>query len=309
MTDILKLTITDYVQRIDHIIWMLQDMEILRCYPAITTLLSFPKNSSKNPEDQPITRRDYLLTLLQDIKAVILGNGERPPKWESILNEDGRIAAYGVTVSESRIAKVLKIGERKAESIPALFCGTQLLYRRLSKDEQSIELSKKAAWQNYGQRFKRTIYCYWVDDWTGEALNEKEKRAQQWINANKPAKIIKEKAVDVWGSKVANQIFAQDYRSKGTDSVWAEEILVSAFDILSQRSENTLITKAALLEQVTKTTGKNQDPELYWKSGFTALVLRRNLAYRPLRKEEKKIYGDTGRAWVLLPKPTEACTA
>ena len=128
MSDILKLTITDYVQRINHIIWMLQDMEILRCYPAITTLLSFPKNSSKNPEDQPITRRDYLLTLLQDIKAVILGNGERPPKWESILNEDGRIAAYGVTVSESRIAKVLKIGERKAESIPALFCGTQLLY-------------------------------------------------------------------------------------------------------------------------------------------------------------------------------------
>lgn len=221
------LTVGLYAKRVERVLDKLRDETTLKEYPALAYLLSHGH------------RREYLTALLEHI-AHILQTIRSP---EPITDKSGRINAYGVTISESMIQDKLRVGERKAGFIPALFAGTMLLNRRKTRDEQAIALSQKAG--------RGIIYCYWVDDWTEAQLKLKEQKAREWIDAGKPSKITKETAITIWGKKPADAI-SQDLRKKQQKTITKEKILIRAYDNLIRRTGQTIVTKQELFAELAK---------------------------------------------------------
>lgn len=215
-----------YAQRVERVLDKLSN-GALSGYPALTVLLS------------QYRRREYLITMLEHIRDTL----KRIQAPEPIKDKSGNVNAYGVTISESMIQDLLRVGERKAGYLSALFAGTMLLNRRKTRDEQAIALSQQAG--------RGIIYCYWVDDWTEAQLKLKEQKAREWIDAGKPSKITKETAITIWGKKPADAI-SQDLRKKQQKTITKEKILIRAYDNLIRRTGKTVVTKQELFAQLAK---------------------------------------------------------
>ena len=162
---------------------------------------------------------------------------------EPISDSRGIVTAFGVTLSESMMQKLLGIGERLAGFLPALFGCTMLWHRRASTNPQAIALSQRAG--------RDVIYCYWVDDYTEAQLKIKEQKAQQWISAGKPSKITREEAETVWGKRTANAVFQRFYR-KRRKTVTKEKMLIRAYDAIINRTGQTIVTKQEILAELVR---------------------------------------------------------
>ena len=277
-------------------------------YPALKTLLL---GTCLKRE-----RRQYLIALLEHIRDNLT---KAQPERDT---RTGRIFAYSITVSMGYISAVVwKISKtdpetetekakpkhyrksKTAQSLSLLFAETMLLNRQTASPDQTQGLSDPDA-----KARNCVIYRFWVDDWSPAQLAVKEARAQAWLDAGAPAKLTKNRAIEIFGQHAADAA-TQNGRKQTTSYKLHESFCEQAYSTIRTRTGRDVVSKAEMLEELRKHVPYKRknvlpqkqeedyqkrcrtSPESHWQDGKTALLFNYALECRQLTREEKILYG------------------
>lgn len=243
-----NLTLKKYVDHLDHLIEALGDqtLSFLTPYPALRRLLL---GSCKKRE-----RREYVIALLSHIRKKATLSKVQPERDK----RTDQVFSYSLTISMGYLSEIIwgmkpkkpllegyKIS-RTAQSLSILFAETMVINRQTASGDQVQGLQP-----NESCRDRRVIYRFWVDSWSEAQLRVKEEKAQAWINAGAPAKLVKDRAIEIWGQPAADAV-TQDGRKKTRKAKVYERFCEQAYSNIVARTGRQIVSKAEMLEELKK---------------------------------------------------------
>lgn len=235
----------DYLKRLQRVSALLDSADI-QAYPNLSVLLETHTLKPNKPY------RDYLKTLIHHIYT----NIEKGKPTEPITNGN-TVSAYALTISRHFLSKLWGCSYEVAGNVAIVLACTLCVNRRTSKKPQAIAFSESRNTEIEKKR-SQIIYAYWIDSWTPDQLDVKERHALAWIKAGKKrGGLDKEESISIWGQSVADAV-SQDGRQKSQKRRKREQRLSRAYEAaIAAKEPGAPVTREELNEYLKRYVPKN----------------------------------------------------